>query len=196
MTGSLSHYLNDSPFATLAIKFAVKDLLPRAEIEFAVGHRNDHLVVNENVLQVAVGVGLTGAMMLVILLERRESFQPLIDIAPDAGLVVIDGYAGRDVHCGNQNHAFANAALANGVLDFIRDENIFAVVLRIEPQVFGVKLHEPASATNRQWRLRTMRRTSPERFRSQNHRQSEHRHEAPVADHRPAQERQPGGIAI
>lgn len=41
-----SHHFNNHPFVALAIEFGVEDLLPRAEVEPAVGDRDDDFVVN------------------------------------------------------------------------------------------------------------------------------------------------------
>lgn len=41
------------------VELAVEDLLPGAEIELAVGDRDDHLVVDQQVLQMRVAVVLS-----------------------------------------------------------------------------------------------------------------------------------------
>jgi hypothetical protein len=48
----LAHYFYDHAFAALAIKFRVENALPGAEIELAIRHRNDHLVMDQQRLQV------------------------------------------------------------------------------------------------------------------------------------------------
>jgi hypothetical protein len=42
-----AHYLNDDAFGALSVEFGVVNLLPGAEIQPALGHRHDDLVVYE-----------------------------------------------------------------------------------------------------------------------------------------------------
>ena len=59
-------HLDHQPLGPAAVELAVEDLLPRTEVEPAVGHRHDHLVVNEEVLEVRVAVVLAAAMVTVV----------------------------------------------------------------------------------------------------------------------------------
>src|SRR5450755_4250863 len=45
--GLLPQHLDDQPFGPPTVEFAVEHLLPRAEIELALGHRDDHLMMDE-----------------------------------------------------------------------------------------------------------------------------------------------------
>jgi len=101
-------------------------------------------MVDEDVLEVAVAVGFAGAVMLVVLAERRERLQPLVNVAPDARLVVVHHHAGCDVHRRHQHHALADAALAHGGFHLVGDPHVFAVLLRLEPEIFGVEFHSGA----------------------------------------------------
>ena len=53
--------LDDHPFGPPPVELRVEDLLPRAEIEASGGHRDDHLVMDEQVLEMAVAVVLAAA---------------------------------------------------------------------------------------------------------------------------------------
>ena len=63
---SLPKHLDDHPLGPPAVELAVEDLLPGAEVEPAVGHRHDHLVVHEQVLQMGVAVVLAAAVVAVV----------------------------------------------------------------------------------------------------------------------------------
>ena len=51
-------YLDQDPFSASAVKFAVEDLFPRAEIEAAARDGNDNLPSHDRPLQVSVGIVL------------------------------------------------------------------------------------------------------------------------------------------
>ena len=61
-----------------AVELAVEDLLPRAEVQPAVGDRHDHLAAHDLALHVRVGVVLAGAVVPVAAdrLVRRQLLQP------------------------------------------------------------------------------------------------------------------------
>src|SRR3954453_3277209 len=65
-TRSLPNHLDDHPLGAPAVELAVEDLLPRPQVEPAVGDRHDHLVVDEQVLQVRVAVVLAAAVVAVV----------------------------------------------------------------------------------------------------------------------------------
>ena len=113
-----------SRLRSAAVELAVEDRLPRAEVEPALGHRHDHLVVDEQVLQMGVAVVLAAAVVAVVagigrelagdvvgrLLprRRRELVEPLERVLLDPGLVVVDPDPGGDVHRRDQRHALAD----------------------------------------------------------------------------------------
>ena len=57
----LAQDLDHEPLRAAAVELAVEDRLPGAEVEPAGGHRDDHLVVDEQVLEVGVAVVLAAA---------------------------------------------------------------------------------------------------------------------------------------
>src|SRR5450756_1589942 len=85
-----SHHFNDHSFVALAVEFGVENLLPGAEVEFSVGDREDDFVVNDQRLEVRVSVVFASLVMLVVLPEGGERFQPLVDVLDEAALVVVD----------------------------------------------------------------------------------------------------------
>src|ERR1043166_2262003 len=133
--------LDNCSFLPSSVEFTIENLLPRPQVKFPVGHRHDDLMMHEDVFEMTIGVRFARAMVLVVLAERRKCFEPLIDVTPDAGLVVVNSNAGGDVHRRREHHAFADPTLAHGLLNLVRDDDVLAVVLSVEPEVFRVKLH-------------------------------------------------------
>ena len=113
--------LDDHPLRPAAVELAVEDLLPRAQVEPALGHRHDHLVVDEQVLEVGVAVVLAAAVVAVVAgigqqlaghvvgrllpARRRDLVEPLHHVLVQAGLVVVDPDRGGDVHRGDERQA-------------------------------------------------------------------------------------------
>ena len=64
--GLLAEHLDHEPLRPAAVELEVEDRLPRAEVEPALGHRDDHLVVDEQVLEVRVAVVLAAAVVAVV----------------------------------------------------------------------------------------------------------------------------------
>src|SRR3954454_1260686 len=99
----LPQHLDDQPLRPAAVELGVEDLLPRAEVEAAGGDRQDHLVVDEQVLEVSVAVVLAAAMVAVVAgggkqlagdvvrrllpARRRELVEPFERILLDSRLV-------------------------------------------------------------------------------------------------------------
>ena len=68
-----AQHLDHEPLRTAAVELDVEDRLPGAEVEPAGGHRDDHLVVDEQVLEVGVAVVLAAAVMAVVAGVRRAA---------------------------------------------------------------------------------------------------------------------------
>src|SRR5262245_36215183 len=60
---SIAHHLDHQPLRAPAIELAVEDRLPRAEVEAPLGDRQDHLVVDQQVLEVSVPVVLAAPVV-------------------------------------------------------------------------------------------------------------------------------------
>ena len=76
-----SDHLDQHTLGPAPVEFAVKDLLPRAEIEFPVRDRDDDLAAHDLAFVVGVGVILAGAVMVISLgrrVEWRELLQPAL----------------------------------------------------------------------------------------------------------------------
>src|ERR671936_132235 len=106
----LAQHLDHQPLRAAAVELAVEDLLPGPEVEAAVGDGQDHLVVDEEVLQVRVAIVLAAGVVAVVagirpelaghLVRRlgpargRDLVEPLERVRVQAGLVVVDPYPG------------------------------------------------------------------------------------------------------
>src|SRR5580658_6928349 len=140
---SLAHYLNNDAFRTLSVEFRVINLLPRAKIEPALRHRNNHLVMHDQTFQVGIAIRFARAVMAVILAERRQFLQPFVDVGQQPVFGVVHPDAGRNVHGRNQDHSFANPAFLKRGIHFGCDVDILSVLLGLELQILGVKSHRP-----------------------------------------------------
>ena len=143
-----------SRFGRPAVELAVEDLLPGAEVQLAVGDRNDHLVVDEQVLEVRVAVVLPAPVVPVVAgvgqqLPRhlavglvparwRQLVEPLERVGLEPGLVVVDPHRRSDVHRAHQRHALVDAGVADGLRHVLRDPNELPALRRVERAVDGV----------------------------------------------------------
>src|SRR5688572_29387577 len=156
-TRSLPEHLDDHSLRAPAVELAVEDLLPRPEVEAALGDRHDHLVVHQQVLQVGVAVVLAAAVVAVVAgvreqlprnvvrrllpAQRRDFVQPLERVLVEAALVVVDPDRRGDVHRTDEHEALGYAGLVDGVLYVVGDPNELAAALRVEGAVDRVRLH-------------------------------------------------------
>src|SRR6516164_3130966 len=88
------------PLAPLAVELGVVDLLPGAKVEFAIGDRDQHLVTDQQVLQMSVAVVLAGAMVPIVLAKGRQLLKPFRNVGNEAVFGVVDVDTGSDVHGG------------------------------------------------------------------------------------------------
>ncbi len=97
----LTNHLHHHPLGPSPVEFAVEDLFPGAEVEFAFGDGNDDLPAHDLAFVMGVGVVFAGAIVGVTLgrgVEGGQLFQPLFVVLVQARLVVVDEDAGGDVH--------------------------------------------------------------------------------------------------
>ena len=60
-----TNHFDQDTLGAAAIEFAVEDLLPRAEVELAVGHSDHHLAAHHLALVMRIAVVLAGAVVMV-----------------------------------------------------------------------------------------------------------------------------------
>jgi hypothetical protein len=139
----LSHDFYDHPLGAPSIKFSVEDLLPGTEVKFSVGHGDDDFVMDDQRFQVGVSIVLSGLVMLVVLAEGGERFQPLIDVSDESAFVVVDVGPGRDMHRGYEDHTVFDSGLLQRALDLWRQVDISALCFCVEGEILGVEFHTP-----------------------------------------------------
>ncbi len=135
-----SQQLHDDAFAALAIKFGIEGALPGAEVQMAVGDGQSDFMVQQQGLQVRVGVVLPGLMMAVIGACGGEPFQPLFDVGNQATLMIVDIDGGGDVHGRDKAKAIADAAAGNDFLKLRRDVDDLLPLSGVEDQILRVRL--------------------------------------------------------
>lgn len=85
--GSLSHDFEDDALVELAVEFRVKNTLPGSQVEPRFGDGHDHLMVDEQRFEVGIAIALAGIVMLIVFAERRQFFQPFVDVFDQAAFV-------------------------------------------------------------------------------------------------------------
>ncbi len=79
-------------FSTAAVEFAVEDLFPRAEVEFAFGDGDNDFAAHDLTLEMRIGVIFASAVVAVSRggRVRRQFLQPNVVVMMQARLVVVD----------------------------------------------------------------------------------------------------------
>ena len=132
-------------FAPVPVELAVEDLLPRAEVELALGDRHHDLAAHDLPLVVGVGVVLARAVVVVALrrrIERGQFFEPLARSprCRPGSSSLMNTLAVMCIALTKQQ-ALADAALANDLFDLRRDVHEVHPGRHVERQVFGVRFH-------------------------------------------------------
>src|ERR1039457_1787803 len=138
-----SHDFNENSFVALAVELGVENLLPGTKVEFPAGDRDNDFMVNDQRFQVRVSVVFAGLVMLIVLAEGGERFQPLVDVFDEAALVVVNVDPGGDVHGGDEDHAVFDSGLFQGALYLWGQVNVGSLRFRAQGQVFGMEFHVP-----------------------------------------------------
>jgi hypothetical protein len=141
--GLFADDLYQRAFSAAAVELAVKDLFPRAEIEFAFGDGDDDFATHDLALKVGVGVIFAGAIVPVGVGRRvrRQFLQPDLVIVMKPALVVVDEDGRGDVHGVDQAEAFAHGALTHEFLNLRRDVDEPAPRRNFKPEIFGERFH-------------------------------------------------------
>jgi len=140
---SLSDNLHQHPLAAAAVELAVENLLPGAEVQFAVGDRHHHFPAHDLPLQVGVGVVLAGVVVAVLGNGGvgRQLFQPDIIVPMQTGFIVIDEDAGGDVHSVAQDQTLFDAAFPEALFHLRGDVDQGPAPGDLKPQFLAIALH-------------------------------------------------------
>ncbi len=109
----LADDFDQNAFFSAAVELAVENLFPGPEVELAIRDSNDDLSPHHLPLDMRVRIVLPGVIVPILLdgLMRRQSFQEVVVVLQEAGFIVVDIYAGADVHRIDEAEPFLNAAL-------------------------------------------------------------------------------------
>ncbi len=97
----LPNHLHQYPLGPLAIELAVEDLLPRAEVQFAIRDGHNDFPAHDLTFHVGVGVVFSGSVVGITLgggIKRGELLQPFFVVLVQARLIVVNKNPGGDVH--------------------------------------------------------------------------------------------------
>ena len=135
----LANNLHQHSLGPAAVKLAVENLLPRAEVQFAFGDRDDDFAAHDLTLEMGVSVIFSRAIVPVSAGRRvwRESFQPNFVIVMKSGFIVINKDRSGDVHGIDETKAFGDAALVNEFFDLRRDVDEPTSARDFEPKMFS-----------------------------------------------------------
>jgi len=138
-TSSLSDYLDQYSLLSSAVEFAVENLFPWPEIQFAFGDRNDNFAAHDLTLQVCIGVVFAGPVVSIGVRRhvRRQFFQPQLIIVMKAWFVIVDEYRSSDVHGVHQTKTFHYVASVDEFLDLRCDIDEPASIRHFKPKMFS-----------------------------------------------------------
>ena len=89
----------------------------------------------------SISIVFPGSVMEVIHSRWCQVLKPVINILYQAGFGIIDIHRRGDVHGGNQNHSFLDAAFLDSILNLAGDIDVFAALMCVEPEIFGMEFH-------------------------------------------------------
>ena len=134
--------LTNTRLLASAIKLAVEDLLPGAEVELALCDGNDNLPPHDLPLQMPIGIILTGIMpVLRHRLMRRKLLQPHLKIMMQPRLIVIDKNRRRDMHGIDEHQPFTNAAFPQALFHLRGNIDKCPSRRRLKPEFLPVAFH-------------------------------------------------------
>src|SRR5689334_15279795 len=102
--------------------------------------------MDERALQMRVRVVLAGLVVPVVT-RRREPIEPLDEVLLQPGLLVVHPDAGGDVHRGDEAHALRDLRARDDLRDALGDVHELPARARVEPEVLGVRAHQPTIAS-------------------------------------------------
>lgn len=135
--------LDENPLPAPAVELPVKNLFPRAEVEFAVGDGHHHFAPHDLPFHVRVGVIFTGAVVPITghRFVGRKLFQPVVVILDQAVFSIVDVDAGGDVHGIDEAEAFLHPAFADQILNLAGDIEVIPAMWRLKAEMFGQRFH-------------------------------------------------------
>ena len=140
MAGSFSDDFDQDTFSPHAVKFAVVDLFPGAEVQFAFGDGDNDFTSHDLALEVCIGVVFAGAVVVVVFrrgVERSQVFQPDSKVVEQSAFGIVDEDRGGDVHGVDQAESFLDAAFAHTFFHFAGEVDESFFIGTFNDNVFG-----------------------------------------------------------
>ncbi len=137
------NYLHQHSFSASAVKFAIENLFPGAEIQFAAGYCHNDFPAHDLPFEVGIGIILAGSIMIVLRrrIVRGQFIEPDLVIMQKALLGIVDKNGGRDMHRVDQTDSFPDAAFSNQVLYGPGDIDKASAPRDFEPKLFSKTFH-------------------------------------------------------
>jgi hypothetical protein len=116
---SFSYDFHKHPLPASSIKFTIKDLFPRTEIQSSFSDGYYHFATHHLPFEMCIRVVFPGAIVPVFAYRFmwRQSFEPFFIVVVQASLIVIDKDGRRDVHGIYQAQPIAYAAIHDSRLN-------------------------------------------------------------------------------
>lgn len=146
----LPNNLHQDSLSTFAVELVVEDVLPRPQMEFAVGDCDDNFTAHDLALVVSICIVFARAIVVVALrgrIKRGQFFQPLVIVAMQPRFIVIDEHRRSYVHCVYEYKAILNSALGDKLFYVAMDGNDCSPLRHVHPQFFGQCLHTKQPST-------------------------------------------------
>jgi hypothetical protein len=127
-----------------SVKFTVENLLPRAEVEFAVRYGNDDFAPHDLSFQVSIGVILAGAVVLVLRNRRvwRQFFKPNVVIMQQTIFGIIYEYCRSDMHGIYQTDSLFHPTFSDQFLNRVGDIDESSAIWHFKPKMFSEGFHQ------------------------------------------------------
>ena len=94
----LSNDFDDDPFGALPIEYAVEEARPATKVDFAIGDRQDDLVMEQEVFEVGISVVLACLVMAIGGINGCELLCPFHDVMVEARFFILDDDRRGEVH--------------------------------------------------------------------------------------------------
>ena len=144
----LPNDLHQYPLPTSTIELVIEDVLPRAEVQLAVGDGNDDFAAHHLTFVVGVSIVFPSAVVQVTTrcriaarIKRGQLFQPTLVISVQTRFVVVDEDGCGYVHRVYQYETVGNATLCDKPLNVVVDRDNRTAFGDFHPEFFRECFH-------------------------------------------------------
>ena len=139
----LSDDFDEHPFPSVSVEFAVEDLFPGAEMQFAFRYGDDCLASHDLAFVVGIAVVFAGTVMLITAdwFMRGKFFEPALVVLVQSRLVVVDENRCSDMHGIDEAESLLYAAFPERILDVTGDVHKAHPRRDVHPEFPVVRFH-------------------------------------------------------